>query len=172
MQNRKINLLHILSHIILTVLIISQIILTSLLYNQAGIAIIRNVGWIILFISAIFGWLPIFEFRRKGGVPKGQSFVKTTVFVDSGIYAIVRHPQFLGGVFLGLALILIAQNWLVTFLGIPVMIIFYLGIVEGDKSVIERFGDIYKSYMQKVPRANFLLSIIRVLRRNVKTKKL
>ncbi|MDD2666535.1 MAG: methyltransferase [Methanocellales archaeon] len=116
--------------------------------------------------------MPIFELRRKGGVQKGQSFVKTTVFVDSGIYAIVRHPQFLGGIFLGLALILIAQNWLVTFIGIPVMIIFYLGIVEGDESGIEKFGDVYKSYMQKVPRANFLLGIIRALRHNVKAKKL
>ena len=167
MQNRKMNLLHTLSHIILTVLIISQIILTFFLYNRAGIEIIRNIGWIILFMSAIFGWLPIFEFRRKGGVSKGQSFVKTTVFVDSGIYAIVRHPQFLGGIFLGLALILIAQNWLVAFIGIPVMIIFYLGIVEGDKYGIEKFGDVYKRYMEKVPRANFLLGIIRVLRRKV-----
>lgn len=164
MKNRKMSLLHTLSHILLAVLIIPQIILTFFLYNPSGIEIIRNIGWIILFISAIFGWLPIFEFRRKGGVPKGQSFVKTTVFVDSGVYAIVRHPQFLGGIFLGLSLILIAQHWLVAVIGIPVMMIFYLGIVDGDKSGIEKFGDGYKRYMQKVPRMNFLLGTIRLIR--------
>ena len=39
------------------------------------------------------GLLPIITFRRKGGVAKGESYIKTTVLVDTGIYAIVRHPQ-------------------------------------------------------------------------------
>ena len=163
MKNRKMDPLHILSHIILSVFIVLQIVLTFIFYNQVGIEIIRNIGWIILFISGIFGWMPIFEFRRKGKVPEGQSFVKTTVLVDSGIYAIVRHPQFLGGILLSLALVLIAQHWLVVVMGIPAMVIFYLGIVDGDKSGNEKFGEDYKHYMQKVPRINFLAGLIRVL---------
>lgn len=159
MKNRKMDRWH----IILSVFIVLQIVLTFIFYNQLGIEIIRNMGWIILFISGIFGWMPIFEFRRKGKVPEGQSFIKTTVLVDSGIYAIVRHPQFLGGILLSLALILIAQHWLVVVMGIPAMIIFYSGIVEGDRLGIEKFGDDYKSYMQKVPRMNFLAGLIRVL---------
>ena len=161
MKNRKMDRWH----IILIVFIVLQIVLTFIFYNQLGIEIIRNMGWIILFISGIFGWMPIFEFRRKGGVPEGQSFIKTTVLVDSGIYAIVRHPQFLGGILLSLALILIAQHWLVIVMGIPVMVIFYLGIVEGDRLGIEKFGDDYKHYIQKVPRMNFLTGLIRIWQR-------
>jgi protein-S-isoprenylcysteine O-methyltransferase Ste14 len=32
---------------------------------------------------------------------------------------------------------------------------------EEEQSNIEKFGDAYKRYMQVVPRANFLLGIIR-----------
>jgi protein-S-isoprenylcysteine O-methyltransferase Ste14 len=30
---------------------------------------------------------------QEGGVAKGEGYIKTTVLVDTGIYAIVRHPQ-------------------------------------------------------------------------------
>ena len=152
------------SMIVLTVVMVSQIVLSFLLYNPEGIQTLRMVGWIVLFVSAIFGWLPIFTFREKGKVPKGKSFVHTTVLVDTGIYAVVRHPQFLAGILLCLSLILIVQHWMITVLGIVGMIIFYQSILDGDKSGIEKFGDDYKNYMQKVPRMNFLVGILRLLR--------
>ncbi len=106
------------------------------------------------------------NFAEKVGA-KRPKFCSTTVFfVNSEIYSTVRHLQFLGGIFFGLVLILIAQNWLVIFIGIPVMIIFYLGILESDKYGIEKFCDFYKSYVIAVPRSNFLLGFIRVLRHN------
>jgi protein-S-isoprenylcysteine O-methyltransferase Ste14 len=101
-------------------------------------------------------------------VPKGKSYVTTTKLVDTGIYAIVRHPQFLAGMLWSLAFILIAQHWLVLVLGIPIILIWYLGIIEGDKSGIEKFGDDYKRYMQRVPQMNFLVGLIRVTRRTKK----
>lgn len=155
---------HTLSHIVLTVLMVSEIGLTFLLYNRAGIGIIRSIGWIVLWISAILGWLPIFELRRKGKVPKGKSYVHTTILVDSGVYAVVRHPQFLAGILLALSLMLIAQHWLIVVLGIPAMIIFYLGVMDGDKSGIEKFGDEYMRYMQRVPGANLPVGLMRLLR--------
>ena len=154
----------IVSMIMLTVVMVSQIVLSFFLYNPEGIQTLRLVGWVVLFVSAIFGWLPIFTFRKKGKVPKGKSFVHTTVLVDSGIYAVVRHPQFLAGILLSLSLTLIVQHWIITVLGIVGMIILYHDIREGDKSGVEKFGDDYKNYMQKVPRMNFLAGILRLLR--------
>lgn len=164
MGDRNVSPSHTLSHIVLTVLMVSEIGLTFLLYNRAGIGIIRSIGWIVLWISAILGWLPIFELRRKGKVPKGKSYVHTTILVDSGVYAVVRHPQFLAGILLALSLMLIAQHWLIVVLGIPAMIIFYLGVMDGDKSGIEKFGDEYMRYMQRVPGANLPVGLMRLLR--------
>jgi protein-S-isoprenylcysteine O-methyltransferase Ste14 len=148
-----------------SVLIGLQVILSFFLYNQAGLPVLRNIGWITLAVSAVFGWLPILTFRKKGGVSKGKSYIQTTVLVDSGIYAVVRHPQYLSFILLSLALLLLAQHWLITWFGIVAMALVYIGILpDADQDGIKRFGDDYKRYMQKVPRLNFVAGIIRLIR--------
>jgi protein-S-isoprenylcysteine O-methyltransferase Ste14 len=77
---------------IASILTVTQIVLAFFLHQQV-FEELEWVGWICLWISGIFGILPIITFRRKGGVPKGESYTKTTVLVDTGIYAIVRHPR-------------------------------------------------------------------------------
>jgi protein-S-isoprenylcysteine O-methyltransferase Ste14 len=159
---------HILSHVLLAIFVIAQVLLTFVLFNQNGNEVVRIIGWATLALSGIFGWLPVYELRRKGGVPKRASYVRTTVLVTSGIFSIVRHPQFLGGILLGISLALIAQHWLVIVLGVPVVVIFSLGVIDGDKEGIGKFGDDYKAYMKEVPRINFVAGIIRLLNRKVK----
>jgi protein-S-isoprenylcysteine O-methyltransferase Ste14 len=98
----------ILSSTILTIAAVGQIILSFILYNDNGNSIIRNTGWVILWISAVFGWLPILTLRKWGKVPEGNGYIPTTILVDRGVYAIVRHPQYLAGMLMGIALTLIA----------------------------------------------------------------
>jgi protein-S-isoprenylcysteine O-methyltransferase Ste14 len=148
-----------------SVLIVLQIILSFFLHNRAGLPIFKHVGWIALTVSAVFGWLPIFTFRKKGGVSKGRSYIQTTVLVDSGVYAVVRHPQYLAGILLSLALILITQHWLTATIGVVAMVLNYLIALKADQELTEKFGDDYKRYIQKVPRMNFLLGLVRLLRR-------
>jgi protein-S-isoprenylcysteine O-methyltransferase Ste14 len=147
-----------------SILIVLQIILSFFLYNRAGLPILRHVGWITMAVSAVFGWLPIFAFRKKGGVSKGRSYIQTTVLVDSGVYAVVRHPQYLAGILLSLALILITQDWFIATIGVVAVVLNYLDALRADQELIEKFGDDYKRYMQTVPRMNFLLGLIRLLR--------
>jgi len=152
--------------ILLTVFILGQIALTVLLYNKDGISILRNIGWVILWISAIFGWLPIFTLKKWGGVQKGKSYVKTTRLVDRGIYSIVRHPQYLAGMLICIALALIAQNWIAAIPGIFAVLINYHDTFEEEKEVLEKFGEPYRRYKESVPRINFVAGIIRLLRKN------
>jgi len=109
--------------------------------------------------------MPFYEFKKKGGVTKGDSYIKTTKLVDTGIYAIVRHGQFLAGILFSLALIFITQHWFNLLCGIPVMIGIYYDMFRADKALIMKFGDDYRKYMKKVPRANFLWSIVKYLYR-------
>lgn len=163
MENQKKKTTHMLFHGILSVLMIAQIIFFIIYFNHGKIPSLKIIGTGLWILSAILGWLPIYIFKKKGGVSEGESYVKTTKLVDTGIYSIVRHPQFLAGMLLSLAFILISQHWLVVILGIPIMIIFYLGGLEGDSSGIEKFGEEYEEYMKKVPRFNIVLGIIRKL---------
>jgi protein-S-isoprenylcysteine O-methyltransferase Ste14 len=149
---------------ILTITAVGQIILAILLHNQDGNVAVTNIGWVILWLSAIFGWLPIYTFRKWGNVPKGKGYLHTTVLVDRGVYAIVRHPQYLAGILMSVALPLISPHWAVVLLGIVAAIAYYVNMVEEDASDIEKFGDAYKAYIQRVPRMNFLLGIARFMK--------
>ena len=149
------------------ILLISQIISgIYLLSNINQIAILAYIGvGIYIFSGWIFGMLPVFEFRKKGRVKKGKSYIHTTKLVDTGIYSIIRHPQYVTFILWAIAGMLLFQHWIVILLGIPVIPLTYVDLIEADKDAIDKFGDDYKQYMQKVPRANFLLGIIRLLRR-------
>lgn len=109
--------------------------------------------------------MPCYIFKKKGGVAKGDSYIKTTKLVDTGIYAIGRHGQFLAGILFSLALILITQHWLSLLCGIPVMIGIYYDMFRADKALIMKFGDNYMEYMKMVPRVNFIWGIVKYLYR-------
>jgi len=149
-----------------SLLCILQIIMgIYLLSNISQIKLVAYLGvGLYVFSGLIFGMLPIFEFRRKGGAAKGKSYIYTTRLVDTGIYAIVRHPQFITFVVWSIAGMLLFQHWIVILLGIPVFPFTYIDLLRADKRLLEKFGDEYKQYMQRVPRANFVLGVIRRLR--------
>ena len=117
------------------------------------------------FSGIVFGMLPVFEFRKKGGVQKGQSYIHTTKLVETGIYSVVRHPQYVTYIMWAFSGMLLFQHWIVILLGVPIIPLTYVDLIRADKACTERFGDAYKAYMKKVPRANFLLGIIRRFRK-------
>ena len=127
----------------------------------------QGVG-LYVFSGIVFGWLPVIEFRKKGRVKKGRSYIHTTELVDTGIYSIVRHPQFVTFILWAIAGMLLFQHWVIILLGIPIFPLTYIDLIRADKDAIEKFGDNYKAYVKRVPRANFLLGIIRHLRHRKK----
>lgn len=146
------------------VLTVTQFILCVFFFKFLGLMIIRIVGVILWILSVIFGWVPIYTLRKHGRVPEGKSYIHTTTLVDNGIYGIVRHPQFLAGILINLALILIAQHWVILILGIVSAVIFYIDTRNADKGCIEKFGEEYERYSQSVPQLNFIVGIIQMLR--------
>lgn len=160
------------SSIIVSILIPIQYILAFFIYKMPGIKAVQWVGWAIWVLSLILGIAPIFILRRKGGVAKGNSYVETTRLVDTSLYAIVRHPQYLGGILFSMALILFAQHWLVILLGGVSMVLLYWDIQAADREGIEHFGEEYRQYMQRVPQINFLLGIYRLIQANQAAKQL
>jgi len=73
--------------------------------------------------------------------------------------------MYLGAMVMFFSHIFLGQNWIVTISTIVGIICCYLIIQLGDQRNIEKFGDDYKLYMQKVPRMNLLIGIIRLVRR-------
>jgi len=132
--------------------------------QQVDLLAYIGVG-LYIFSGLIFGMLPVFEFRKKGGVKKGKSYIHTTKLVDTGIYVIVRHPQYVTFMLWAIAGMFLFQHWVAILLGIPVIPLMYIDLLNADKDGIKKFGEEYKKYMKRVPRANFVLGIIRYFKR-------
>ena len=120
------------------------------------IKVLWYIGWIFWIIGITLVILPYYYLY----------YGKVKVLIDSGIYAVVRHPLYLGwilGIFV--ATVFFYQHWLFVVIGIPGTASVYLISRQEEQLNIERFGDDYKRYMQKVPRMNLLAGIVRLLRR-------
>ena len=141
-----------------------------ILYDHTASSFRINLGWLIIFISGVFGWLPIFTFRSRGKVD-GMSYIDTTVLVDSGVYSIVRHPQYLAGLLINVGAVLITFHWAVIALGILSVGMYYWGAIVEEDQNIGKFGESYQIYMRRVPRFNFLLGLARLITNKSKEDK-
>jgi protein-S-isoprenylcysteine O-methyltransferase Ste14 len=148
-----------------SILFISQIFIGIYLLSEVSqIEVLAYAGaGLYAFSGLVFGWLPIIEFRKKGGVGKGESYIHTTQVVDTGIYSVVRHPQYVTFMLWAIAGMLLFQHWIVVLLGVPIFPLTYIDLIKADKDATQKFGDEYRAYMERVPRANFLLGILRLL---------
>ncbi|MHA2393746.1 MAG: 4Fe-4S binding protein [Promethearchaeota archaeon] len=133
-----------------------------------GIQVLFYAGLLILLIGLVFFVSIAFYFKKEGNSGKGKGLMDTTVVVDKGTYAIVRHPQLLGSILLMFSSILISQHWLSAIIGVPIMVWGYSEAVKEEEGLLVKFGDDYKRYMQKVPRMNFILGIIQLILRKKK----
>jgi hypothetical protein len=125
-----------------TILFITQIVVgVYLLPEISQIEVLAYVG-VGLYVSSgmILGALPVFEFRPQ--------YVTFIMWAFSGM--------------------LLFQHWIVILLGVPIIPLTYVDLFREDKACVERFGEDYKAYMKRVPRANFLLGVIRRFRRSGK----
>ena len=154
-------------HILLTVTSIGQILIAVFTYHRPVDPIIRNGGWIILWIAGIFGVLPILTMKKYGSVEKGKSYIHTNVLIDQGVFSLVRHPQYLAGILISIGLLLIAPGWVNLFFGVVNIMQYYKGSFEEEKGLVEQFGQAYIDYQRKVPRYNFLWGAIKKIVRRV-----
>ena len=123
------------------------------------------IGWVVWAFGMVLVMAPIILFPRRGGVPKRKSFVSTTRLVDTGIYAVVRHPQYTGGIYaIFLPTALWYPHWLFIVLGVAGMAVIYMSCRLEDQYLLKKFGKDYAAYMKKVPGMNIFLGILRLLR--------
>ena len=109
-------------------------------YNIPKLDWVVNLGWFVLWVSALFGWLPIFEFKKHGDIPENQSYTHTNKIVTSGVYSVVRHPQFLAGILICLSMMLISQHLHSVIAGTVAAFLFASEVPSADKRLVKKFG--------------------------------
>ena len=148
---------HLVGHIAYIGLYGMLIISTIILYNSADSAELLYAGWIIIAFGIIF--LLCSSKSRKKGHADGIGLV------ESGMYAFVRHPEFLGHILIIFALIIISQHLISLIVGAILIVLLCLAMIEEEKRNMEKFGDAYRDYMKRVPRINLIAGIIKQISR-------
>jgi protein-S-isoprenylcysteine O-methyltransferase Ste14 len=149
---------------IATGLVISQIVLMIVL-GGGEIAWLRYAGFALWALAAVFGWVPIYQFKKGGGVAEGDSYIKTTLLVDTGLYAIVRHPQFVAWPIMAVAVALVSQHPVVIIMGAVAAVLACVDFRTVDARNIDKFGEPYRQYMERVPGWNFVAGLWRWMHR-------
>lgn len=124
---------------------------------------LRIAGVVNLLIAAVFIFEPFYILSKHGKRSLGKTYMQAEEVVDSGLYAITRHPQYLGYMLLGCGFALLSTHWAAFLLAIIVASLFRIQAVKEERYCLSRFGEPYAQYLRRVPRFNILLGIRRLL---------
>ena len=128
-------------------------------WDRLNIFWLKMVGFILFIPSAYLEWTSHEMLKHKAD-PEGGKLDSTTIFVDSGIYGIVRQPMTLGMAIWSIALIFVFQSLLSLVLGLACVLSFWLSATKEGEHNISKFGEAYKQYIQKVPMWNILSGLL------------
>lgn len=124
-------------------------------WRHFGISWLEVVGWILYIPSAILVFGSMIELKRTGK-SKTSDFTATTIFIDRGIYSLIRQPMTLGLAIWSIAWLLVFQSILAVIFGLISLFCSWMSARKESEYNIIKFGDIYKKYMIKVPMWNIL----------------
>jgi len=98
---------------------------------------------VLIFFSGLF--LEISALRSFRMAPVGQPVVV-------GPYRISRNPQWVGLFLVLLGSAVAAGIWLFIVMVLVVGVIYHIQILDEEASCIQKFGETYRSYMERIPR--------------------
>ena len=124
----------------------------------------RGAGVFALLVAGVLIFWPFVLLARYGGAGGGRAGVQTSVVVERGLYALLRHPQYLGDTLLACGFALLSQHGDAALLVAVGALCFYMQAVREEEYCLARFGEPYERYRRRVPRFNIVLGVIRRLR--------
>jgi protein-S-isoprenylcysteine O-methyltransferase Ste14 len=149
--------------IVASILLVIAWIVSWYLTRANVIRALWYVGWVVWIAGAVLIVLPLLMIYRGNRTKSEKGWFDAVRIVDKGIYSVVRHPLYLGWMLMYVVVILFGQHWVTLLMGIVGIVCVYLISLQEEQRLIERLGEDYVRYLQKVPRLNIFLGIIRVL---------
>ena len=138
--------------------------LVNLFLPRGDNSTLRGAGVLVVVLASVFIFAPFFLLRKHGGTEDGKTYMQTNTVVDQGLYALIRHPQYLGYVLLAGGFTLLSQHRLAFPLAVTAAACFYIQAVQEERHCLHRLGEPYEEYLQRVPRFNIVLGVVRLLR--------
>ena len=144
-----------------SVVTISLIIATQFL-ARGDDPYLRGTGVLVLLLAAVFIFGPFYLLAKYGETKDGQTYMQARIVVDQGLYAVTRHPQYLGYIFLACGFTLLSQHWVAVLLAVIGTTFFYLQAVREEEYCLAQLES-YAQYLWRVPRFNIILGAVRLL---------
>ncbi len=119
---------------------------------SASVVFILKAGGLVLFLA---GLALTFWARLTLGAMWGVSTSRQVKLlpdhrlIQSGPYAWVRHPMYLGWWFSALGLLMIYRNWIVLLIFVMSLAVFYRRARLEETVLAGKFGDEWKSYVAR-----------------------
>lgn len=142
------------------VCILVELLLGNFINEITFIPQLDLLGLLFLLCGVVLVPVPLLIFPKKGNIKPGESFTNTRKVVNTGIYKVLRHPQYFGWGLVLVGLMLLNQHPLTFLVMIIGLILLHLTTLEEEKLLILRFGNEYQEYMEEVPRWNFVAGLI------------
>lgn len=152
-------------HYVAGALLLVQFALMWVLEDSVSVKGLETLAWAVWLVAATLLTISMLTLRSRGQIQEGSSYVDTETLVATGVYGLIRHPQYLGWMLMYMAMILFKPNWMLTVLGIAGAACVYGFTVQEEAFLTTKFGESYRRYMQSVPRFNLVTGAIRFLLR-------
>jgi len=106
-----------------------------------------------LLLSVVFilpgAWLGIAGVRKTG--LKAAETHRTDRIVSDGVYSLVRHPQYLGGILSHMGIVFLLSAWFALLSTPLVLLLNYLISWKEEIELIKEFGEEYTRYQKSTP---------------------
>lgn len=129
-----------------------------------ALPVLRVLGWAVWTCAIALIWASMISPRSKAIPQQRDDQSCASITFRGGIYAIVRHPRYLGWLLLYVAVIMLAQHWLALICAIPGIVCMCLISRVEDRRLVYKLGPAYEQYMRCVPTLNPLTGLARLLR--------
>lgn len=146
-------------------LFVGQVVLCIRYFNYLKLNWLLYLALAVFALAMFLGWRARLAFEARGESAEGESWLHTRKVVTTDVYAVVRHPMYLSFQLVSLTLVLLCQHWLCAVLGAIFAGLIYYDMWREEQACIERFGEDYRNYMERVPRMNVVAGILRLLGR-------
>ena len=147
-------------YIIHVLTFISYFVLLTILEGPPTLGFLSYFGFLFFGLGILFVVLSI----------TSQSRNKNRGLIENSVYGVVRHPMYLGGMLLFIAMTLFLPHWIMLVLALVNVTIIYFFTVAEEKMDIATFGDNYREYIGRVPRLNLVIGLFKSLKRNKKNQ--
>ena len=89
---------------------------------------------------------------RLGGGGPGLSGAPPERLVESGVYAWMRNPMYLGHVIYMIGVALTFESWFAAVIAVARTVWFHFRVLRDERGLRERFGEPYVAYTRRVKR--------------------